>query len=122
MIVIRNRRAYMASSVCDEPRPVGGLRVFPDLSVGESRRKRDRQTRYSRRYGITYEQRHQMYLDQNRCCKLCGDSMAYGDVHTDHDHKTDKIRGLLCRRCNIGLGFFQDDPMRLSRAIEYLGK
>lgn len=40
----------------------------------------------------------------------------------DHDHNTNKIRGLLCSRCNMGLGFFDDSIEGLTKAINYLKK
>jgi hypothetical protein len=38
----------------------------------------------------------------------------------DHDHLTDTFRGHICHNCNRGLGVFEDDPLRLARAIQYL--
>ncbi len=43
-----------------------------------------------------------------------------GVVDGEQDEKSSKVRGLLCRQCNTGLGQFQDDPVRLKQAIEYL--
>lgn len=41
-------------------------------------------------------------------------------MHIDHDHKTGKLRGLLCDRCNRGLGYLSDSVVLLLRAICYL--
>ena len=50
-------------------------------------------------------------------CVICG---ANEKLVVDHDHKTGKIRGLLCNHCNRGLGHFRDDPMLLEFATQYL--
>ena len=42
------------------------------------------------------------------------------NFHTDHDHLTDKVRGLLCSQCNMGLGSFKDNKLILFNAIKYL--
>lgn len=50
-------------------------------------------------------------------CVICGSKEK---LVVDHDHKTGKIRGLLCNHCNRGLGHFKDDPMLLEFAAQYL--
>lgn len=50
-------------------------------------------------------------------CTICGET---GVMHVDHDHKRNIIRGLLCNRCNLGLGHFKDDPQLLEFARLYI--
>ena len=50
-------------------------------------------------------------------CVICGDE---GQLVVDHDHFTNKVRGLLCNHCNRGLGHFRDSPMLLEFAAQYL--
>lgn len=61
---------------------------------------------------------------QNYACAICGITTEEIDkkLVIDHDHETLKVRGLLCWRCNSGLGFFQDNQAHLAMAIEYLYK
>ena len=56
-------------------------------------------------------------LETTRECTICGDET---NLVVDHDHKTDQIRGLLCNRCNKGLGLFRDNPEFLLYARIYL--
>ena|SRR6187551_851002 len=79
----------------------------------------ERRSRYQRLrlYGLTHEQ----YLDlcklQNDCCAICG---RYKKLVVDHDHTTGEVRGLLCKACNIGLGYFRENLFSLRGAIDYL--
>ena len=50
-------------------------------------------------------------------CVICGDETK---LVIDHDHKTGKVRGMLCNHCNRGLGHFRDDPTLLEFAAQYL--
>ena len=68
--------------------------------------------------GATRAQYEAMYATQGGRCAVCGD--AYDVLHVDHDHSTGRVRGLLCVRCNIGIGQFHDDPAALRQAARYL--
>lgn len=74
----------------------------------------------------TWLNKHQnLLIAQDNKCAICGGIGGTGltnglRLHVDHDHKTDKIRGLLCGSCNVGLGHFKDDTTLLQTAIEYL--
>jgi hypothetical protein len=50
-------------------------------------------------------------------CVICGNIEK---LVVDHDHKTGKVRGMLCNHCNRGLGHFRDDPTLLEFAAQYL--
>jgi hypothetical protein len=75
-------------------------------------------------YGLTPEQVDQMVAQQNGLCALCFKPPVgkrhFGRLHIDHDHQTGKVRRLLCGRCNMGLGYFDDDLERLRLAVAYL--
>ena len=71
------------------------------------------------RHGITDEQFVILLNNQNYQCAICGDIITHAS-HLDHDHKTGKIRGILCPQCNHGLGQFKDSIFNLSKAIDYL--
>ncbi len=63
------------------------------------------------------------YLKSINKCAICGGKpLSKRLLDIDHDHKTGKIRGLLCRKCNLGLGLFKDNETSLQTAISYLQK
>jgi hypothetical protein len=61
-------------------------------------------------------------LKKQQKCAICGTQPKRKGLHIDHDHRRGVFRGLICERCNIGLGHFQDDPIRLRAAAKYLLK
>ncbi len=71
---------------------------------------------------LTTKQGEQIYLSQNGCCAICKQSVSYDKIHFDHNHKTNKFRGLLCNKCNLGIGLFNDNSNFLIEAINYLRK
>lgn len=76
-------------------------------------------------YGLTPEGYNALLEAQDGRCAICGEPgkvWANRNLHVDHDHESGTVRGLLCGRCNVGLGFFGDDIERLSRAITYLAR
>lgn len=64
-----------------------------------------RTSRLKRRYGLTLEAYHALWEDQKGNCKLCKKPMHKADV--DHNHKTNKVRGLVHHKCNLFLGMFE---------------
>lgn len=84
---------------------------------------RNRRSRLKVLYGITLADYDAMLAAQSGLCAICSASEPGGNAnhwHVDHDHSTGQVRGLLCSRCNLGLGHFQDDPARLVSALDYL--
>lgn len=68
-------------------------------------------------------------VDKDHKCPIClRDEIQLKQDHPnkknvwclDHDHRTNKFRGWLCHKCNLGLGNMNDDPGRLSRALTYI--
>ncbi len=86
----------------------------------EHGRKTTRKARLKKKYGITLEQHEVMYVSQDGRCLVCLYAVPYSEIYTDHCHKTGKVRGLLCRKCNFMLGNAMDDPTVLKRAAKYL--
>jgi hypothetical protein len=87
---------------------------------------RTERQQYSRKksYGISSEEYDLLYDEQDGCCAICGkhQSELTKALHVDHDHITGKIRGLLCKNCNILLGAADDDITILLNSINYLSK
>lgn len=77
-------------------------------------------TRY---YGIDLRDKEKLLIDQKNQCAICKTPLfSNKEAHVDHLHGTKFVRGILCHRCNTGIGLFKDNPETLQAAILYLRK
>ena len=88
-------------------------------------RERNRFLRH--KYGIDTERYNEILEEQGNKCAICGctvdDKRVHGEYFAvDHCHRTNKVRGLLCRACNAGIGNLNDDPSLVLEALNYLVK
>jgi uncharacterized protein YpuA (DUF1002 family) len=89
----------------------------------DRKKQTQNKTHLKMRYGLTPHDKQKMLDEQNNCCAICGVEFVDAKAtHVDHNHDTNKVRGILCRSCNIGLGHFKDSTEFLLEAIEYLKK
>ncbi len=74
------------------------------------------------KYGITIDSYNSLFLKQEGKCAICKthQSELPKKLYVDHCHKTGEVRGLLCKKCNSGLGFFNDDSLLIHEALTYL--
>jgi predicted metal-binding protein len=86
-------------------------RLSPEVLAAE------RRNALKRRYGMSVEQYESMLELQQGVCAICSRRDA---VVVDHDHRTGKVRALLCQGCNSALGNFFDDPMLIRKAASYV--
>ena len=78
---------------------------------------------WAKKQKVELSEKDLLYMQQhNGKCDICGEnrSLSNRPLCIDHDHKTGKFRGLLCSKCNVGLGHFDDNADYLLRSIEYL--
>jgi hypothetical protein len=91
-------------------------------------RRNDFEARLLKKYNISYEEFVHLLEAQDGKCAICGDILLDKPTSgkkmpsVDHNHSTGEVRGILCQRCNVGLGLFRDDICFLANAIEYLAK
>lgn len=86
-----------------------------------------RESYVKRIYGLAWSVYLNMYKQQDGKCAICSKNISIfslRDITTsaqvDHDHSTKEVRGLLCHRCNCGLGNFNDNIELMERAKQYL--
>ena len=135
----------MDTRICETCKVEKPLAMFEKQSNRPNPRKHCKQCRYQMRDREKDKLRHREYMRERRVnnpeivrqnwersvygvckedigvldCQICGSTDR---LCIDHDHASGSVRGLLCTRCNFGLGMFRDDPQRLIAALVYLNK
>jgi hypothetical protein len=88
----------------------------------EGGKQRSRKSFIKHKYGLEWDRYIEMLDEHGNRCAICGRHREEFDKElvVDHDHKTGKVRGLLCYACNTGIGNLQDSVDLLKKAQEYL--
>lgn len=79
---------------------------------------KNNKTKVEKLYGLFPGQKEILYASQDGKCAIC--QKYFPVLAVDHDHETGKIRSLLCKPCNLGLGNFKENQDSLRKAIDYL--
>lgn len=73
-----------------------------------------------KRHGISETEFWSIYEEQDGTCPVCDKAVEAEDSAIDHNHNTGKVRGILCKPCNRGIGLLGDNPKTMIRAAAYL--
>lgn len=99
------------------------VRKYQSSAKGTLARRR----RELRPFGISPEEYDRLSADQGGVCAICGKQERWrtgrgktAHLAVDHCHATGRVRGLLCRQCNRGLGLLGDTADSIRRALRYL--
>lgn len=82
--------------------------------------QKDMRYRVQKRYGIAADVYEAMVIEQDGKCAICRQPDPRRLLSVDHNHKTGKVRGLLCHSCNVMIGHAKDNPTLLETAAAYL--
>ena len=127
------RRPFGLSShckTCDAERKKKLNRKWYWDMTDEERSQFNRRQNLKKFFGITPEQYDELFDEQDGVCAICKQPEVVEHHSTnevqcltvDHDHATGLVRGLLCTKCNKGIGLLRDNPVFLRNAASYLEK
>lgn len=130
-------RKYLTELLCGQCKEIKPIKDFTSYWLKRKhpmckpcKQQYSRKSLLKLHFDMTIEEYEKKLEEQNGVCDICG--MAERMIHpvtkkvaslcVDHNHKTDKNRGLLCQLCNFGIGYFKDSPDLLRKAAFYLEK
>jgi hypothetical protein len=97
---------------------------FNEINDTPEYRERQRDNHLKRLYGLSAEEYDTFFREQGGVCAICkqeSDTTGKNSkLHVDHDHTTGKVRGLLCYRCNVAMGFLSEDTQRIYQILDYI--
>ena len=104
---------------CQECHTNNGKKTMQEWRIKNPERAAyNRKRHLLKQYSLTPEEFTYMVMEQGGVCGICG--LVPSALYVDHDHATGMIRGLLCQKCNSGIGFLGDSLVGLEKAITYL--
>jgi len=121
-----NKHRIYCSTKCNKQGQVDVRHIWYIMHIDIIKKRRDKNPNTARtqrravlkkKYGMTPGDYSQMWKKQKGRCVICKQPVK---LHVDHNHKTGKVRGLLCSNCNTALGSFKDNIGILQNAIKYL--
>lgn len=119
-----HRQAVRAARLCD---PAGhAAKMKRTRMAAEARRIRATELHRIRKFGLDRAAWSALFVSQGNACAICRSTETkpgrggHPQWHTDHDHATGKVRGILCHSCNTGIGLLRDDAGLLEAAAAYL--
>lgn len=116
-----SRKAHCASCGPVNIRRKGSNKWRCSAAGNPNHKKRKPSSGRWNNYGLSVQGIEDLMHEQGGVCAICsGPPAAYGVYVIDHDHQTKHVRGMLCSKCNAGLGMFGDSPEVLERAASYL--
>lgn len=98
----------------------GGVRACRQCSIDREGEDFGRNRAIKTKYRLSREDYEVLLVQQGGACAICQSPPVRGHLHVDHDHGTSRVRGLLCKTCNLLLGLARDDPTLLESAQKYL--
>ena|SRR3990167_2152743 len=119
-LIIKQRNAlpYFKEKRKQYKKSIMGKLAERRYARSEKSRLRLKARRLETRYGLSVDAYQELYKIRDGKCDICGIKKEKLDI--DHCHKTNKVRGLLCGKCNRGLGMFMDNPELLEKAKKYI--